>query len=610
MIDKSNLAPGSRLQIKHRYILTLAFTIAAAVPVLVLCSWIERTALSKEIDAVWEKHLPIADHTAALLERYAQDVESAFANFAKVHANAARTESAIQSAIHVAQRVGLRQIRILDGRGRVAADVRTESRSGSAFDPAIEAKLRPLLHNRIAYSNVMADAGGHPTIFLVQRLDNGGTVLAALKPDYLIQLQSTISIGEKGYAVIVDNQGAVIAHPISAWRQEMTSLAAIEPVKLMMLRERGVTTYRSPADRQKMIAGYTIVPQTGWGVMIPQPFDELVEKANDVKRIAFIIVLCCILAAAVVSWIFAGRLTRPLDAVRTTARRIADGKLTSRVPPLPQWAASDLQELADDFNEMANRIQNDQKVLATALNRAQSADHAKTQFLANMSHELRTPLNAIIGFSETMEKQLLGPIGNARYSAYAVDIRRSGEHLLSIINFMLDLSKIEGGDIEVEDDPVDIAALVRDVHVMLGGQAAEKRIEFTTELPVRLPQIRGSGVKLKQVLLNLVSNAVKYTLPGGRVAVSAWQDRGGGIAIGVTDDGIGMSKADVTVALIPFGRADHEMVQRINGTGLGLPIAKRFAEIHGGRLEITSERGAGTTVIVHLPPARTIAAVA
>lgn len=598
--------PGSRLQIKLRYILTLAFTIVAAVPVLVLCSWIERTALSKEIDAVWEKHLPIADHTAALLERYAQDVESAFAYFAKVHANAARSES----AIHVAQRLGLRHFRILDGRDRIIADVQADTQSGSAFDPAIVAKLQPLLHNRIAYSNVMADAGGHPTIFLVQRLDNDRTVLAALKPDYLIQLQSTISIGEKGYAVIVDNRGAVIAHPISAWRQEMTSLAAIEPVKLMMLKERGVTTYRSPANRQKMIAGYTIVPQTGWGVMIPQPFEELVEKANDVKRIAFIIVLCCILAVATVSWIFAGRLTRPLDAVRTTARRIADGKLTSRVPPLPQWAASDLQELADDFNEMANRIQNDQKVLATALSRAQSADHAKTQFLANMSHELRTPLNAIIGFSETMEKQLLGPIGNARYSAYAADIRRSGEHLLSIINFMLDLSKIEGGDIEVEDDPVDVVALVRDVHVMLGSQAAERRIELATDLPARLPQIRGSGVKLKQVLLNLVSNAVKYTLPGGRVAVSAWQDRGGGIAIGVTDDGIGMSKADVTVALIPFGRADHEMVQRINGTGLGLPIAKRFAEIHGGRLEITSERGAGTTVIVHLPPARTIAAVA
>jgi signal transduction histidine kinase len=259
---------------------------------------------------------------------------------------------------------------------------------------------------------------------------------------------------------------------------------------------------------------------------------------------------------------------------------------------------------------MADRIQKDQKALASALSRAQTADHTKTQFLANMSHELRTPLNAVIGFSETMENQLFGPIGNDRYLAYAADIRRSGEHLLSIINYILDLSKIEGGKIEVEDNIVDVAALVDDVRRMLNGLAAGGLVDFKTDVKTSLPRVRGSEVKLKQILVNLASNAVKYTPPGGCVVVSAWQDHGGGISIGVTDTGIGMSQADLAVALLPFGRADNEVVQRINGTGLGLPLAKRFTEIHGGRLEINSVSSEGTTVMVHLPPARTIAKVA
>ena len=594
------------MKIKLRYILTVAFTLVAAVPVLVLGFWVEHTALRKEVDAVWEKHLLLADHTAALLERYAIDVESAFTYFATLDAEAA----ASGSVALVAHRLGLRHFSIVDNRDRVLTDIRSDPMPGKAFDRATIMGLMPLVYNRIAFSPVMPDASGQPTIFLVQRLDKDRIALAALSTDYLVQLQSTIAFGEQGYAAIVDQRGGVIAHPINSWRTGIKNIAGLDPVRQMIGKRRGVTTFYQPALKTKVIAGYTVVPETGWGVMVAQPYHELVAKAEDVKRVALLLVLCGIVAAAMISWIFADRLTRPLDAVRTTARRIAGGKLNSRVPPLPQLTSSDLRELADDFNEMADRIQNDQKTLATALSRAQGADQAKTQFLANMSHELRTPLNAVIGFSETMEHQLFGPIGNERYITYAGDIRRSGEHLLSIINYILDLSKIEGGDIAVEDNVVDVSKLGNEVYRMLGQLAAGSLVDFKLDVSPSLPHIHGSEVKLKQILVNLASNALKYTPPGGHVAISAWQDRGGGISIAVTDTGIGMSKADLAVALLPFGRADNEVVQRINGTGLGLPLAKRFTEIHGGRLEINSERGTGTTVIVHLPAARTIAAVA
>lgn len=594
------------MNIRLRYILTLAFTIVAVVPVLFLGSWVARTALNKELDAAWEKHLVLADHTVGLLESYALDVESAFNFFATLE----RGDTALGSAAIVAKRLGLRHFCIVDNEYRVLRDIRPDPNSGPAFNGAIMQQLMKLIYNEIAYSGVIADPDGDPTIYMIKRLDKNRIALAALRTEYITRLQATISFGQRGHAVIVDQFGNTIAHPNDAWRKGMRSAANLEPVKHLMIKERGVLSYYSPAMGQDMIAGYAPVPQTGWGIMVTQPISELAAKATDVRRAALALVLSGIVAAAFVSWIFAGRLTKPLDALRLTAQRIANGKLHSRVPALPRMTSSDLRELADDFNEMATRIQTDQEALTMAASQAQSADRAKTKFLANMSHELRTPLNAIIGFSETMENQLFGPMGNKRYVDYATDIRHSGEHLLSIINYILDLSKIEGGDMNVEDDVVDVMSLISAVHTMLNGTAEDGNVSLTLGKIEELPSIRGSEVKLKQTVANLVANAIKYTPKNGSVEISAWRDHGGGVSICVRDTGIGMSKADLTTALIPFGRVVNEMSERVNGAGLGLPLAKRFIEIHGGRLEIESERNVGTTVTIHLPASRIIADVA
>lgn len=593
------------MKLKLRYILTIAFTIVAVVPVLFLGSWVARTALKKELDAAWEKHLVLADHTVSLLESYAVDVENAFEFFATLDKNETDGSAAI-----VAKRLGLRHFCILDDSLRVLRDIRPDPAMPPAFNEAIVRKLLPLAYNHVAYSGVMASPDGEPTIYLIEQLDEKRIALAALSTEHVIQLQSTISFGDRGHAVVVDQFGRVIAHPNDAWRTGMRNMKALEPVRHILLKERGVTTYHSDTMGQDLIAGFATVPETGWGVIVSQPLPELAAKANDVRQVALILVICGIVAAAFVSWFFAGRLTRPLDALQMTAQRIANGKLQSRVPPLPRFTAADLCELADDFNEMAARIQSDQEALTTAVSRAQSADRAKTKFLANMSHELRTPLNAIIGFSQTMEKQLFGPIGSERYVNYATDIRQSGEHLLSIINYILDLSKIEDGEITVEDDAVDIASLITAVHTMLKGAAEDGHVALTRTVEPALPTVRGSEVKLKQTLANLVSNAIKYTPKNGNVEISAWRDQGGGVSIAVRDTGIGMSKTDLTTALVPFGRVANEMSERVGGAGLGLPLAKRFVEIHGGRLEIESAPNAGTTVTIHLPTSRIVADVA
>ena len=242
--------------------------------------------------------------------------------------------------------------------------------------------------------------------------------------------------------------------------------------------------------------------------------------------------------------------------------------------------------------------------LQEAKDDAERANQVKSRFLANMSHELRTPLNAIIGFSQIIKDNLMGP-GKPIYANYARDIFQAGEHLLEIINNILDISKIEAGKTELRDELIDPVKIVDDSIAATHVQAEGKHIELTADIPADTPLIRGDTVRMRQVLINLVSNAVKFTETGS-VKVSVAFDAASGFSFMVADTGIGMAPDEIAKALEPFGQVDNAVSKKYAGTGLGLPLAKSLVLLHGGRLEISSAQDAGTMVVVHLPPERIV----
>jgi len=293
---------------------------------------------------------------------------------------------------------------------------------------------------------------------------------------------------------------------------------------------------------------------------------------------------------------------RELQMLRKDGR-VADIVLTTSLMELSQKRRF-MVATVRDITERKNMMRN----LRRAKEEADNANRAKSSFLANMSHELRTPLNAIIGFSELMKNQVFGPISNPKYEEYMKDIHFSSRHLLDILNDVLDMSKIEAGKVELIESEVAISEVLSSVLRIMGDRASASSVELNFQVEEGIPHLKADQRLLRQILINLVSNAVKFSLPGKAVKVKAFTLPDSHIRLVVEDEGCGIPADKIRSVQEPFGQVNGQRNYRGQGTGLGLPLAKAMTELHDGQLTLESDEGKGTKVYLDFPAERTMGA--
>ena len=585
------------MRFRLRYILAATFTLIAIVPVLFLGIWVERTSYSRELSSVEEKHLLLAKNITNALELYTHDASALFAFLVK----SAERERWPQGAATLAEALDFRHFAIINSNGILRKSLYPAEEDEAILPLGGISPLKELIaEGGLRFSDVMGDAEGRPTIFLVESLSGGDIAVGAMGIRYIAKLQQQITFGKRGHAAIVDRSGNIIAHPNRKWSETMKNISAVKPVKYMIEGNSGVTQFYSPAVKMDMITGFTTVPGVGWGVMVPQPLEELQERAAAARGAEIAIIVGGILIASLLGWLLSGFLTRPVSAVVGAAQRIESGKFDARVGQFSDVTPREYRELGTVFNSMAGQIQDERRQLSAVARDAEMASRSKSEFLANVSHELRTPLNAIIGFSESMMEKVFGELGHEKYSEYAAHIHGSGRHLLSIMNDILDLSKVEAGKLEFDMAAVDLDKVIDQAVAIVRGSGESSGAKIEVADMSALPGLQASEQRLLQIFVNLLSNAVKFTPQGGQVTVDAAAEAEN-IVISISDDGIGMTAAEIEQAMQPFTQVDSSLERRFEGTGLGLPLAKLLAEGHGGNLQMESEPGRGTTVFIRLP---------
>lgn len=261
------------------------------------------------------------------------------------------------------------------------------------------------------------------------------------------------------------------------------------------------------------------------------------------------------------------------------------------------------KEAVEDANlDLERNVREQTRELRNALVQAEMANRSKTDFLANMSHELRTPLNAIIGFSDMFRSAIFGPLGDKHYTEYAEHIHESGTHLLKLISDILDVARVEAGQLNIKSEEIRIREVFDDCMSMIKPRAQVKGLDLTFAVSPDTPPIFADSLRLKQILLNLTGNAIKFTPEGGKVNVTANAMENSGVTIRVQDTGVGMTDEQIETAFERFGQAQSSLMLSQDGVGLGLFISSSFMELHGGSLDITSTPGEGTTVTVVFPP--------
>jgi signal transduction histidine kinase len=592
-VQRERRDTGTQITFSLRVVSFMALSLVALIPVVALAGWVYSRALDDQLASVSDKHLVIAKNLGAALERYVVDIGNGFDLAARALINGDKIDGleafmANMNFVHLC-------IAALPS-GRIFNEVLSRDLKCPHEVPRARLKVFTdlLEKDRVVFSPVMPNPLKEPTIYLLKQYGDK-LVIGAIATDYIVERGTAIAFGKRGHAAIVDQTGSLLAHPLPAWRDSMKNIAKLAPVKKMLARETGSIVFFSPALKADMVAGYTFVPRTGWGVMIPQPFEELRDEAGRIRSQAIAIAIAGLIIALVIGWALSRYLAQSLSKVVVAARKMARGDLEARVDLDSGLLPKELRTLGGAFDAMAENVDAANSRLSSALVQAEAGAAAKTAFLTTISHEIRTPMNGVLGVSQMLKETEL----NAEQREMADIIHDSTRSLLGIVSDVLDMSKIEAGEHEFVLETVAAADLVKDISRELGSIARAKGVEMGLTLTDQDPYwIVSDRTGLRQILVNLIGNAIKFT-DRGNVHVKVSPHRGPNdekwLKIDIHDTGVGIPSETIEQLFMPFSQADATTTRRFGGTGLGLSISKRLANLLGGDIHVTSVAGTGST---------------
>jgi signal transduction histidine kinase len=479
----------------------------------------------------------------------------------------------------------------------------------SRTSPDAFAPVKPPPLHRFPVPPATLEAGfGKP--FLVDGLDyrvviavrdnkrGGAVAYVTLDLRYLSDMVESMRIGETGYAYVVDSEGGIIAHPhvSTALRQRVLDRVPEQGTidTRWSLSETGMVKLR-----QSMVSGVRI-GNTGWRVIVQQDAAEVLKPVFEVLWQTALLIAAAVLLAGFLVYRMSSSLVAPIVALDAEARRLAAGDLDVRAKVVGN---DEVAKLGHSFNHMASQLQSyttslEEKVSEKTA-QLELANRHKSEFLANMSHELRTPLNAVIGFSDALKAEYFGRL-NDKQKEYVKDINESGQHLLSLISDILDLSKIEAGKMDLEASRFSLPGAIDNALTLVRERARRHHVDLRADIGPEIGEIVADERKVKQVLINLFTNAVKFSHPNGWVQVGARRGKNG-VVIAVADSGVGIAPQDHAAIFEAFHQLQTGGSAKQEGTGLGLALSRRFVELHGGTLTVESELGKGATFTFDLP---------
>ena len=557
-----------------------------------------------------------AGAAAVRIEAYVQEIEHQLGWMRLPQLGLSTPESRRIDYLKLLRQVpAITEVSMLDSSGREKLRV---SRLGmdvmaSGEDFSSDPKFTTAKSGRTWFSPVYfrKDTEPYMTIAVAGTTSEIGITVAEVNLKFIWDVISRIKIGEKGIAYVVDSRGQLIAHPDISRVLQKTNLSAMPQVKaardaLANIAEDRVSIARDLGGREVLTA-HADIAQMGWHVFAEQPIAEAFAPLYASLQRNALLLLAGLLFAASAGVYVARRMVAPIRSIQAGAAQIARGNLEQRIDVR---TGDELEALAEEFNNMAKQLQEsyadlERKVeertrdLAEKSRQLTVANQHKSEFLANMSHELRTPLNAIIGFSEVLQERMFGEL-NAKQAEYIDDIHSSGHHLLSLINDILDLSKIEAGHMELDRTAFHLPSAIDNAMTLMRERASRNSIALRAAIAEDIGEIVADERKVKQILLNLLSNAVKFTPDGGSIAVSARQTDGQ-IEIAVADSGVGIAPEDQAVVFEEFRQVGSDYTKKSEGTGLGLALTRKFVELHGGQIRLESSPGQGSVFTFTLP---------